>query len=105
MSHYAKVEDNLVTRVIVAEPEFFESFVDSSPGEWIQCSYNDNIRKNYPGIGYTYDSVRDAFIPPKPYTSWALNETTCRWEAPVEIPDNDTEYTWNEDNQSWDEVE
>ena len=105
MGHYAKVEDNLVTRVIVAEPEFFESFVDSSPGEWIQCSYNDNIRKNYPGIGYTYDSVRDAFIPPKPYTSWALNETTCRWEAPVEIPDNDTEYTWNEDNQSWDEVE
>lgn len=105
MSHYAKVEDNLVTRVIVAEPEFFESFVDSSPGEWLQCSYNDNIRKNYPGIGYTYDSVRDAFIPPKPHTSWALNETTCRWEAPVEIPDNDTEYTWNEDNQSWDEVE
>ena len=105
MSHYAKVEDNLVTRVIVAEPEFFESFVDSSPGEWIQCSYNDNIRKNYPGIGYTHDQVRDAFIPPKPYTSWALNETTCRWEAPVEIPDNDTEYTWNEDNQSWDEVE
>jgi hypothetical protein len=105
MGHYAKVEDNLVTRVIVAEPEFFESFVDSSPGEWLQCSYNDNIRKNYPGIGYTYDSVRDAFIPPKPHTSWALNETTCRWEAPVEIPDNDTEYTWNEDNQSWDEVE
>ena len=99
MGHYAKVEDNLVTRVIVAEPEFFESFVDSSPGEWLQCSYND------PGIGYTYDSVRDAFIPPKPHTSWALNETTCRWEAPVEIPDNDTEYTWNEDNQSWDEVE
>ena len=105
MSHYAKVEDNLVTRVIVAEPEFFESFVDSSPGEWLQCSYNNNIRKNYPGIGYTYDSVRDAFIPPKPYASWLLNETTCRWEAPVEIPDNDTEYTWNEETQTWDEVE
>lgn len=105
MAHYAKVEDNLVTQVIVAEAEFFDSFVDTRPGQWIQCSYNNNIRKNYPGIGYTYDSVKDAFIPPKPYTSWVLNETTCRWEAPVDIPDNDTEYTWNEDNQTWDEVE
>ena len=106
MGHYAKVEDNLVTQVIVAEPDFFDSFVDSKgPGAWIQCSYNNNIRKNYPGIGYTYDSVRDAFIPPKPYASLLLNETTCIWEAPVDIPDNDTEYTWNENNQSWDEVE
>lgn len=105
MGHYAKVVDNLVTKVIVAEAEFFDSFVDSSPGEWIQCSYNSNIRKNFPGIGYTYDLEKDAFYAPKPYPSWTLNETTCIWEPPVEIPDNDTEYTWNENNQSWDEVE
>jgi hypothetical protein len=68
---------------------------------WKQTSYNNNIRKNYAGIGYQYDSQRDAFIPPKPYNSWILNETTCIWEAPIPKPDNENQYTWNEDTQSW----
>lgn len=91
MSHFAKVVDGIVTQVIVAEPEFFNTFVDTSPGEWIQTSYNTHggqhpegrpLRKNYAGIGYTYDPVRDAFIPPKPDDSWVLNEETCQWEDP-----------------------
>ena len=91
MSHFAKVVDGIVTQVIVAEPEFFNTFVDTSPGEWVQTSYNTHagqhpegrpLRKNYAGIGYTYDPVRDAFIPPKPDDSWVLNEETCQWEDP-----------------------
>jgi len=90
MSHFAKVRDGVVIQVLVAEPEFFTTFVDSSPGEWIQTSYNTRggvhtlggtpLRKNYAGIGYTYDPVRDAFIPPKPEGDWILNEDTCLWE-------------------------
>ena len=72
---------------------------------WKQTSYNGNIRKNFAGIGYKYDQTRDAFIPPKPFNSWTLNETTCRWEAPVAYPDDDNRYTWNETNQTWDLVE
>ena len=96
MSHFAKVVDGIVTQVIVAEPEFFNTFVDSSPGEWVQTSYNTHagqhpegrpLRKNYAGIGYTYDPVRDAFIPPKPGDSWVLNEETCQWEDPDGQPD------------------
>jgi hypothetical protein len=111
MAHYAKVENALVTQVIVAESEFFDTFVDSSPGEWIQTSYNtlggvhseDNtpLRKNYAGIGYTYDKSRDAFIPPKPYSSWVLNEFTCRWDAPTPMPDDDQRYMWNEATTTW----
>lgn len=92
MSHFAKVVDGIVAQVIVAEPEFFNTFVDSSPGEWVQTSYNTYggvhrnggipLRKNYAGIGYTYDRVRDAFIPPKPEGDWVLNEDTCLWEQP-----------------------
>jgi len=113
MSHFAKVCDGIVTQVIVAEPEFFTTFVDSSPGEWIQTSYNTRggqhpegrpLRKNYAGIGYTYDSVRDAFIPPKPYASWTLNEDTCLWDAPVAYPTDGKRYNWNEDQQNWIEV-
>jgi len=114
MAHYAKVENNLVTQVIVAEPEFFDTFVDSSPGEWIQTSYNTNggvhsegetpLRKNYAGVGFTYDATRDAFIPPQPYPSWTLIETTCIWEAPVAYPDDGKEYSWNEDTTAWDET-
>jgi hypothetical protein len=90
MSHFAKVLDGKVVQVIVAEPEFFDTFVDTSPGEWIQTSYNTHggqhpegrpLRKNYAGIGFTYDRERDAFIPPKPDDSWVLNEETCLWEA------------------------
>ena len=68
---------------------------------WVQTSYNNNFRKNHAGIGYTYDETRDAFIPPKPFASWILNETTCRWEAPVAQPEDDFLYIWNEETQTW----
>jgi hypothetical protein len=68
---------------------------------WKQTSYNNNIRKNYAGVGYSYDQTRDAFIAPKPYNSWILNETTCLWEAPVARPNDEGLYTWNEETQSW----
>ena len=92
MSHYAKVVDGVVTQVIVAEAEFFQTFVDTSPGEGIQTSYNTHggqhpdgrpLRKNYAGIGYTYDRSRDAFIPPKLDASWTLDEATCLWIVPT----------------------
>lgn len=88
MSHFCKVVNGIVTQVIVAEPEFFDTFVDSSPGEWVQTSYNTHggqhpegrpLRKNYAGIGFTYDKERDAFIPPKPEGDYALDEETCLW--------------------------
>jgi hypothetical protein len=114
MAHYAKVENTLVTQVIVAEPEFFDTFVDSSPGEWIQTSYNTSggvhsdggtpLRKNYAGVGFTYDSVRDAFIAPQPYASWILNEDTCIYEAPVPYPTDDLMYSWDEPTTSWVEI-
>ena len=111
MAHFAKVVDGKVTQVIVAEPEFFNTFVDSSPGEWIQTSYNTRggvhtlggtpLRKNYAGVGYIYDSVRDAFIPPKPYALWTLNEDTCLWDAPVAYPTDGKIYNWDENTQQW----
>jgi hypothetical protein len=114
MSHFAKVLDGKVVQVIVAEAEFFETFVDSSPGEWIQTSYNTYggvhknggtpLRKNYAGIGYTYDRVKDAFIPPKPFASWTLNEDTCLWQAPVSKPDDGKIYEWIESTTSWNEI-
>ena len=120
MAHYAKVSNGLVTQVIVAEAEFFETFVDSSPGAWIQTSYNTRggkhygqegleddgvaLRKNYAGVGYTYDATRDAFIPPQPYNSWTLNEDTCQYEAPVAYPDDDKMYNWDEATTNWIEV-
>ena len=72
---------------------------------WKQTSYNGNFRKNHAGIGYIYDEDRDAFIPPKPYNSWILNETTCIWESPVAYPDDRNKYTWNEETQQWDLIE
>jgi len=120
MGHYAKVQNGIVSQVIVAEAEFFDTFVDSSPGQWIQTSYNTRggihyqpnsntpsddqtkaLRKNYAGIGYTYDAAKDAFIPPQPFASWTLNETTCLWEAPVAYPDDGNMYTWDETTTSW----
>jgi hypothetical protein len=111
MAHFAKVVDGVVSQVIVAEPEFFQTFVDSSPGEWIQTSYNTHggehklggtpLRKNYAGIGFTYDRVKDAFIPPKPFASWVLNEDTCLWDAPVAMPDDGKVYTWDEATTNW----
>ena len=114
MSHFAKVNNGIVEQVIVAEPEFFQTFVDTSPGEWIQTSYNTHggqhpegrpLRKNYAGIGYTYDKDRDAFIPPKPFASWVLNEETCLWQPPVPCPTDGKTYYWDEENQSWVEIE
>jgi hypothetical protein len=124
MAHFAKVVDGIVEQVIVAEPEFFETFVDSSPGQWIQTSYNTyggvhydpetgepsadqtkSLRKNFAGVNFTYDSTEDAFIPPKPFNSWTLNETTCLWEPPVAHPDDGERYTWNEETQTWDALE
>lgn len=111
MAHYAKVENTLVTQIIVAELEFFDTFVDTSPGEWIQTSYNTYggvhleggapLRKNFAGIGGTYDATRDAFIPPKPYPSWTLDESTCLWTAPTAHPDDGKMYEWDEDTTSW----
>ena len=112
MAHYAKVTDGIVTKVIVAEADFFDTFVDNSPGEWIQTSYNTHggqhpegnpLRKNFAGIGFTYDRNKDAFIPPQPFASWTLNETTCLWEAPVAMPE-DGHYIWNESITNWTEV-
>lgn len=114
MAHYAKVTDGIVTKVIVAEPEFFDILIDDSPGEWVQTSYNTHggqhpegrpLRKNYAGIGYTYDKQRDAFIPPQPFPSWTLNEETCLWESPIAYPDDNNKYQWNEETLSWDIVE
>ena len=120
MAHFAKVQNGIVTQVIVAEPEFFQTFVDTSPGEWIQTSYNTRggvhygqngepdggvaLRKNYAGTGFTYDKTRDAFIPPKPYESWTLNEETCLWDSPVPYPEDGQIYNWNEETQTWDLV-
>ena len=114
MAHFAKVQDGIVTKVIVAEPDFFDSFVDESAGEWIQTSYNTRggthtqggtpLRKNYAGIGFTYDAQRDAFIPPQPFASWTLNEDTCFWDAPVAYPNDNNPYKWNDDTQSWVEI-
>lgn len=114
MAHFAKVVDGVVTQVIVAEPEFFDTFVDSSPGEWIQTSYNTYggkhpegrpLRKNYAGVGFIYDHERDAFIPPQPFASWTLNEDTCLWNAPIPRPDDGKVYRWDEETTSWVEVE
>ena len=120
MGHFAKVVNGKVTQVIVAEPEFFDTFVDSSPGTWLQTSYNTRgnvhygqddqpdggvaLRGNYAGIGYTYDSVNDVFYAPQPYPSWILSTQTYYWEAPVAMPKTGGPYDWDEATQSWVEV-
>jgi hypothetical protein len=116
MTHFAQITDNLVTTVIVAE----QGFVDSQPGTWVQTSYNTRggqhfdqdgnidgtgLRFNYAGIGHTYDSVRDAFIAPSPYSSWVLDEATCQWAAPTPHADDGKLYTWDENTTAWVEVE
>ena len=114
MSHFAKVEDNIVTQVIVVEQDVIDTGLFGDPSSWVQTSYNTHggvhanggtpLRKNYAGIGYTYDLTRDAFIPPKPFASWVLNEETCLWDAPVAMPDDGKIYRWDEDTLSWVEV-
>ena len=119
MAHFAKLdENNVVTQVIVVnnndcsvngvESEtvgiLFCKELFGQDTKWKQTSYNGKIRKNYASVGYTYDETRDAFLPPKPFNSWVLNETTCRWEAPVEMPQNGNIHTWDEQSLSWKEV-
>jgi hypothetical protein len=113
MSHFAKVTDGKVTQVIVAEKEFFDTFVDTSPGTWIQTSYNTfgnqhpegrPLRGNYAGIGYNYDATNDVFYAPQPFPSWVLNNTTWLWEAPVAMPTDGKLYKWNESITNWEEV-
>jgi len=105
MSHFAKIDsNNIVTEVIVAEQDFINSGAVGDSFLWVQTSYNNNFRKNYAGVGFTYDSALDAFIPPQPYPSWVLNEDTCLWEAPVAYPDDDKMYEWDEETTSWVEV-
>jgi len=111
MGHFAKVVDGKVTQVIVAEPDFFDTFVDSSPGAWIQTSYNTHggqhtnggtsLRGNYAGIGYTYDATNDVFYAPQPYASWTISAPTWTWEAPVAMPSEGGPYKWEESTTSW----
>ena len=115
MSHFAKVNNGIVEQVISAEEDFFATFQDSSPGEWVQTSYNTYsnqhtlggtpLRGNYAGVGFTYDSINDVFYEPKPYASWTLNESIWLWEAPTAYPDDGDVYRWNEETTSWDAVE
>jgi len=119
MSHYAKCVDGKVVSVIVAEEDFFKTFVDTSPGQWIQTSYNTRgnvhygadgkpdggvaLRGNYAGIGYTYDAVKDVFVAPQPFPSWTLSANYL-WEAPVAMPTDGKPYAWDEATKAWKEV-
>ena len=105
MAHFAKIDsNNIVTQVIAAEQNFINSGVVGDSFLWVQTSYNKNFRKNFAGIGDTYDKTRDAFIPSKPYPSWTLVEDICQWTAPSAYPDDGKIYTWNEDTTNWVEV-
>jgi len=109
MSHFAKVENGIVTQVIVAEQDVIDSGVFGDG--WVQTSYNTHggvhtqggtpLRKNYAGIGYTYDLGRDAFIPPQPFPSWSISEGTCLWSAPTPMPIDENRYAWSEETTSW----
>jgi hypothetical protein len=114
MAHFAQVDlDGVVTQVIVAEQDFIDSGAVGDPSTWIQTSYNTRgghhpegrpLRKNYAGIGYSYDPVLDAFIPPKPFGSWVLDKNTCFWESPVPYPADSNCYEWDEATTSWVQV-
>jgi hypothetical protein len=117
MGHFAKVNNGTVESVIVAEADFFNHFVDTSPGTWLQTSYNtrggvhygadgqpdggEALRGNYAGIGYTYDQANDVFYAPQPYPSWTISAPTWEWQAPVPYPTDGGVYTWDEATQSW----
>jgi hypothetical protein len=114
MAHYAFLNSNNVVTEVITGIEETELIEGLHPEEWYEnfrgqvckrTSYNGNYRKNYAGIGYTYDEARDAFIPPKPFNSWLLNEETCQWEALVAYPTDGKNYQWNEEQQQWTEVE
>ena len=112
MSHFAQIdENNIVTRVLVIEQDVIDTGLFGDPKTFIQTSYNTHggihllggtpVRKNYAGVGFTYDPVRDAFIPPKPFHSWILNENSCLWEAPTPMPNDENQYIWNDFIQAW----
>jgi hypothetical protein len=117
MSHFAKVSDGVVVQVIAAEQDFFDVFVDTSPGQWLQTSYNTRgnvhygpdgkpdggvaLRGNYAGMGYIYDADNDVFYQPQPYPSWSLNTSTWLWEAPIPEPTEGGPYRWDENLQQW----
>ena len=112
MAHFAKlgvgnkilkveVVSNNIATTEQAGVDFLRNLYNDQNAQWFQTSYNNNIRKNFAGIDYTYDQARDAFIEPKPFNSWTLNETTCNWESPVVKPDDGQNYVWNEENQQW----
>ena len=113
MSHFAQIDgNNIVTQVLVIEQDVIDTGLFGDPASWIQTSYNTTggvhtlggtpLRKNYAGIGYTYNASRDAFIPPKPFASWTLNEDTCWWEAPTPMPVEEGKiFVWNEETTSW----
>jgi hypothetical protein len=110
MSHFAEIdENNVVLRVLVGDNDMpnegYDWFVENLGGTWIKTSYNGSIRKNYAGIGYTYNEELDAFIPPKPYESWILNESTCLWQSPIPQPQDGRAYEWNEESLLWVELE
>ncbi len=124
MAHFAKVLDNKVLKVIVADQDFIDNYIDDSPGMWIQTSYNTfggvhynretnepsddqdkALRYNYAGIGFNYDANADAFYAPKPYDSWTLNTDTYLWEPPTPYPDDGENYGWNEESQEWEVFE
>ena len=121
MAHFAEIdENNIVIRVLVTDnndpngDEGYQWLIHTFGGRWVQTSYNTlagvhliggtPFRKNYAGIGYTYDEQRDAFIPPKPYESWVLNEDTCLWGAPIPAPNDGKLYNWDENTQQWVEI-
>ena len=123
MAHFAKVQDGIVTEVLVVEKDFIDSGAVGDPAQWVQTSYNTRggvyytpntnepdpdqskaFRKNYAGIGFTYDRERDAFIPPKPFDSWLLDDFSCLWKSPVPYPTDGKEYYWDEDTLSWIEI-
>ena len=111
MAHFARVQDGIVTEVIVIEQDMIDTGLWGPPSEWIQTSYNTHggvhsqggtpLRKNFAGVGYTYDEVLNAFIPPKLFNSWVLDETTCFWKAPIEYPQDGQSYIWDEANLQW----
>lgn len=115
MAHFAQTENNIVTKVIVVSNQDIldENGKESEEigiqfcsnligGTWLQTSYNGKIRKNYAGVGYIYNETLDAFIPPQPYSSWILDEITCKWKAPIDYPNDGKGYSWNEQTQNWD---
>lgn len=120
MGHFAKVLNGLVTQVIVAEPDFFQTFIDSSPGLWLQTSYNTRggvhygpdgkpdggiaLRGNYAGVGFTYDSENDVFYAPQPYPSWTISGPDWLWRPPIPMPEDGKFYIWDESLQNWVEL-